>query len=415
MPRMADSAFLGRGGLNKKHTIIILQWLVAIASSYLMLFSRGQLTDDTRSYALVALFLASGVIFYRLPEPVFQHRYFDVLLFGADTVLISLAIYQNRSAPWDLFLLYFFIIFLAAAGETLVKIVLGFVVVTLVYLGFLLQQGKPLAEIAPDFFIRMTFLFGVSILYGYLSEDVRREKVRAEAAEQKERVKMDLVAALAHDIKSPLGVIMSYAENLSEGLAGEPANRDKLEALGRIEDNAQRIVNLVTGFLEASKAEAGKLEIERRPVAINPLLQEVARQLESDIHKKNIELQMRLDAKLPELSGDSAQLERVFWNLLGNAIKFTPAGGTVTVTSSRHDGSVAVSIRDTGIGIQPDDLPALFMQFRRLKGAAKVEGTGLGLFIVKTIVEAHRGTVKAESEGGSGSNFTVRLPIRVGR
>jgi signal transduction histidine kinase len=124
---------------------------------------------------------------------------------------------------------------------------------------------------------------------------------------------------------------------------------------------------------------------------------------------------MCLDAKLPELSGDSAQLERVFWNLLGNAIKFTPAGGTVTVTSSRQDGTVDISIRDTGIGIQPDDLPALFTQFRRLKGAAKVEGTGLGLFIVKTIVEAHRGTVKAESAGGSGSNFTVRLPIRVGR
>ncbi|HTM07123.1 MAG TPA: HAMP domain-containing sensor histidine kinase [Verrucomicrobiae bacterium] len=412
---MVDSVPFGRGALNKKHTIIILQWLVVIASSYLMLFSKGQLTGDTRSYALVALFLASGLVFYRLPEPVFHHRFFDVVLFGADTVLISAAIYQNRDAPWDLFLLYFFIIFLAAVGETLLKIIAGFVVISVVYLGFLLQQGKPLAEVAPDFFIRMTFLFGVSILYGYLSEDVRREKVRAEAAEQKERVKMELVAALAHDIKTPLGIIMGYAENLSEQLSSRPGNEDKLQALGRVQENAQRIVNLVTGFLEASKAEAGKLEIERRPVALNPLLEEVARQLDPDIHKKNIELKMRLDAKLPEFFGDTAQLERVFWNLLGNAIKFTPAGGTVTVTSSRQDGAVAVSIRDTGIGIQPDDLPQLFTQFRRLKGAAKVEGTGLGLFIVKTIVEAHRGTVQAESAGGEGSNFTVRIPIRPGR
>src|SRR5215470_6176394 len=109
---MGESALLGRGGLNKKHTIIILQWLVAIASSYLMLFSRGQLTSDASAYALVALFLASGVVFYRLSERVFHHRFFDVMLFGADTVLISLAIYQNRDAPWDFFLLYFFIIFL---------------------------------------------------------------------------------------------------------------------------------------------------------------------------------------------------------------------------------------------------------------------------------------------------------------
>jgi signal transduction histidine kinase len=412
---MAETAAFSRGVLNKKHTIIILQWLVAIASSYLMLFNKGQLNGNAVTYSLVAVFLASGLLFYRLPERVFHHRFFDVGLFGGDTLLISAAIYQNRDAPWDLFLLYFFIIFLAAMGETLLKIVLGFVVISVVYLGFLLQQGKALDEIAPDFFIRMTFLFGVSILYGYLSEDVRREKVRAEAAEQKERVKMDLVAALAHDIKGPLGVIMGYAENLSEALTAQNGNQDKAEALERIQDNAQRIVNLVTGFLEASKAEAGKLEIARRPIALNDLLREVARQLEPEINKKNLDLQMRLDAKLPELSADTAQIERVFWNLLGNAIKFTPAGGTVTVSSSRQDGTVAVSIRDTGIGIQPEDLPLLFTRFRRLKGSGKIEGTGLGLFIVKTIVEAHRGTVQAESAGSSGSDFTVRLPLRTGR
>jgi signal transduction histidine kinase len=401
--------------LNKKHTIVILQWLVAVASSYLMLFSKGALAGDLVSYALVALFLASGLAFMRLPEPVFHHRLFDILLFVGDTALISAAIYQNRTAPWDLFLLYFYIVFLAAVGETLSRIVLGFIVVSLVYLGFLLQQGRPFAEVAPDFFLRMTFLFGVAILYGYLSADVRREKVRAEAAEHKERVKMDLVAALAHDIKSPLGIIIGYAERLTDQLSADRADADKVEALGRIHDNAQRIVNLVTGFLEASKAEAGKLEIAHRPVAINPLLEQVARQLEPDIRKKSLDLELRLEDRLPDLTGDSAQLERVFWNLLGNAIKFTPSGGKVTVRSSRQDRSVAVSIRDSGIGIKPEDLPLLFTQFRRLNSAAKIDGTGLGLFIVKTIVEAHRGTVQAESPRDGGSNFTVRIPLRDAR
>ena len=401
--------------LNKKHTIVILQWLVAIASSYLMLFSKGALAGDPVSYALVALFLASSLVFTRLPERAFHHRFFDMLLFVADTALITAAIYQNRTAPWDLFLLYFFIVFLAAVGETLSRIVLGFIVVSLVYLGFLLQQGRPFAEVAPDFYLRMTFLFGVAILYGYLSADVRREKVRAEAAEHKERVKMELVAALAHDIKSPLGIIMGYAERLTDQLSADRANADKVDALDRIQENAQRIVNLVTGFLEASKAESGKLEIARRPVAINPLLEQVARQLEPDIRKKNLALEIALDDRLPDLTGDCAQLERVFWNLLGNAIKFTPAGGKVAVSSARQGSVVAVSIRDTGIGIQPEDLPLLFTQFRRLNSAAKIDGTGLGLFIVKTIVEAHRGTVQAESPAGGGSNFTVRIPFRDGR
>jgi signal transduction histidine kinase len=409
---MAQTMAFGHGILNKKQTIITLQWLVAIVSSYLMLFDKGAIVGDAWSYGLVIVFLTSGLIFYRIPEAVFQDRFFDLMLFGGDTVLISVAIYQNRGAPWDLFLLYFFIIFLAAVGETLVRIALGFVVISLVYLGFLLQQGKPLAEIGADFFVRMTFLFGVSILYGYLSEDVRREKIRAEAAEQKERVKMELVAALAHDIKSPLGVIMSYGETLADQLAGNGENEKRLLMLDRIQENARRIVNLVTGFLDASKAEVGKLEIAHGPVSVNRLLEIVVRHEETDIRKKNLALEMHLDESLPDLLGDQAQLERVFWNLIGNAIKFTPAGGKITVASRRDDGHITVSIRDTGIGIAPDDLPHLFTKFNRLKGSAKIEGTGLGLFIVKTIVEAHRGSIQVASIDGQGSTFTVRVPIR---
>jgi signal transduction histidine kinase len=145
---------------------------------------------------------------------------------------------------------------------------------------------------------------------------------------------------------------------------------------------------------------------------VNQLLGTVARHEESDLTKKNLSLEMNLDENLPELLGDNAQIERVFWNLLGNAIKFTPAGGKITVTSSRDDGDVCVSFRDTGIGIPREELPLLFSQFKRLKGSAKIEGTGLGLFIVKTIIEAHKGTVQVESPDGQGSIFTVRVPIR---
>jgi hypothetical protein len=139
---MADRTGISRGLLDKKQTIITLQWLVAIVSSYFMLFNKGQFTGDGWTYGLVAVFLASALVFYRIPDAAFQHRSFDIVLFGANTALISLAIYQNHEAPWDLFLLYFFIIFIAAVGETLVKIVLGFIVISLVLPGFLLQQAN---------------------------------------------------------------------------------------------------------------------------------------------------------------------------------------------------------------------------------------------------------------------------------
>ena len=398
--------------LSKKKAISILQWLVAIVTSYLLLFSKGGISDDPWAYGLIAVLLASTFVIQRLPEAAFQHRHFDVILLVIDTVLISLSIYMNRDLPWDLFLFYFFILFLAAIGENMIRIVIGSVLISMVYLGLQFGQGKGIAQIDPEVFVRIPFLFGSSILYGYLSENAKKEKHRAESAEQKERLKMDLVSALAHDIKNPLGIIMGYAETLADQLTGRDRAKEHLEILDRIQESAQRIVNLVTGFLEASKAEAGKLSVEERPVELNTLIREVAQQQMGDLRKKNISLDVVLDEGVPTVLGDKAQLDRVLWNLVGNAIKFTPAGGKITVSSRRDDRHVCVAVRDTGIGIPKEELPLLFSQFRRLKGSAKVEGTGLGLFIVKTIIEAHKGTVQAESEDGKGSTFTVKVPIR---
>jgi len=408
---MADLEKSGGPILDKKQAINILQWLIVIVTSYLLLFSKGAANEDPRVYGLIIIFLASSLVIRRLPEAVFQHRYFDITLLVIDTALISASIYMNRDVPWDLFLFYFFILFLAAIGENMVRIVIGSVLISLVYVGLLLEQGKGLSQIGPDLFIRIPFLFGASILYGYLSENAKKEKIRAETAEQRERLKMDLVSALAHDIKNPLGIIMGYAETMSDQFIGRSEAKGNLEILDRIQESAQRIVNLVTGFLEASKAESGKLNLEERPVELNSLIREVAQQQMGDLRKKNILLDVELDETIPTVVGDKTQLDRVLWNLVGNAIKFTPGGGRITVSSRRDNGYVCVAVKDTGIGIPKDELPLLFSQFRRLKGSGKIEGTGLGLFIVKTIIEAHKGTVQAESAGGQGSTFTVRVPI----
>src|SRR3989338_4202254 len=223
---------------------------------------------------------------------------------------------------------------------------------------------------------------------------------------------MDLVSALAHDIKNPLGIIMGYAETMADKFTGRSDEKDSLEILERIQQSAERIVNLVTGFLEASRAETGRISVEEHPVKLNEIIQEVTRHQMGEMQKKDISLDVDLDENIPTILGDRKQLDRVLWNLVGNAIKFTPAGGTITVSSKRDNGHVSVAVKDTGIGIPQEELPLLFSQFRRLKGSAKIEGTGLGLFIVKTIIEAHKGTVQAESAGGQGATFSVRLPIR---
>lgn len=397
--------------LDKKHTVIIIQWLIVIVTSYLIVFSEGQVSEDPIVYGLVVVLLISALVLYRLPVKLFDHPYFDTALLLADTMLISAAIYMNRTIPWDLFLIYFFILLLASIGTNLLRIVIGSVVVSLLYLAVLVEKGAGIPQISTDLVIRIPFLFGVSVLYGYLSENANRERKRAELAEERERMKMDLVSSLAHDIKNPLGIIMGYAEMLVEFLEERKGEKEHIELLERIQTSGQRIVNLVTGFLDASKAEVGKLEIAHRPVSFNALLKDVIRQQEAELQRKQLTLDLNLDEQLPEVMGDAAQLDRVFWNLIGNAIKFTPTGGKIGVSCKREDGHVCVAVQDTGIGIPHTELPLLFTQFKRLKGAMKIEGTGLGLFIVKTIIEAHKGSVRVESVDGQGSTFTVRIPI----
>ncbi|MFQ5904187.1 MAG: sensor histidine kinase [Candidatus Binatia bacterium] len=386
--------------------------MVVIGTSYLSLFSKGQVAEDPRVFSLVTVLLMSILVLHRVPEAVFGYRFFPHALVVVNTVLVTVGIGLNRATPWDLFLLFFFGLFIAGIGESLIQIVMGCLIISIIFVVLTLLQGMSSSLLDSDLLLRIPFVFGVSILYGYLAEQVKREKRRAEKSEETDRLKRQLVSALAHDIKNPLGVIMGYAENVASRLEGLPEGKEILEPLQRIQDNTQRIVKLVTGFLDASKAEAGKLEVVQLPVQLNLLIREVGQQQMGDLRKKNLSLSVDLDDHLPEIMGDEAQLDRVLWNLIGNAIKFTPMGGKITVTSRLENGHVCVSVKDTGMGIPKDELPLLFSEFRRLKGTAKIEGTGLGLFIVKTVVEAHGGTVAVESKEGQGTTFSIRFPIR---
>lgn len=246
-----------------------------------------------------------------------------------------------------------------------------------------------------------------------LKELGKTERMRAHKAEEASRVKRQLASALAHDIKNPLGLISGYAEFLTGRLESVPEAKEDLEFLSHIQSSAQRITKLVTGFLDVAKLEAG-YNIISRPVDLNHLIREAAQQQILGLREKDLTLTLELADPLPQIMGDEDQLGRVLWNLLDNAIKFTPPGGKIAVVSRWEDGQVVIEVRDTGMGIPEDELPKLFSEFRRLRSAGKIEGTGLGLFIVKTIVEAHGGKVAAESQEGRGATFSLWFPIATG-
>ncbi len=218
------------------------------------------------------------------------------------------------------------------------------------------------------------------------------------------QLKHDLVATLAHDIKGPLTSIVGFAELLEEGfLEGD----DATDAARTIRTNAQRLATLANDMLALSRVEYGELEIADDRVDVVDILRNA---IESVATEREIEKTLALENAY--VRGDAERLRQVFDNLLRNAIKYSPGGEPLRVRLEESGLNFTIAVEDRGIGVPPDEISKLFNRFARASNArkAKIAGTGVGLFIVKTIVEGHGGTVAIQSTLGSGSTFTIALP-----
>ncbi|HUN28531.1 MAG TPA: ATP-binding protein [Alphaproteobacteria bacterium] len=224
------------------------------------------------------------------------------------------------------------------------------------------------------------------------------------AVMQISQLKHDLVATLAHDTKGPLTSIIGFAELLEEGfLEGDEAT----DASRTIRSNAQRLATLANDMLALSRVEHGELEIADDRVDLAEVLRST---LEAIGAERPIDLTIGVQGAY--VRGDAERLRQVFDNLVRNAIKFSPGGEPIAIQVSEQGTGFNVSVQDRGIGIPPDDIGKLFNRFVRASNArkSKIAGTGVGLFIVKTIVERHGGSVGVQSTLGSGSTFSVSLP-----
>jgi len=222
-----------------------------------------------------------------------------------------------------------------------------------------------------------------------------------------EQLRADFLSMITHDIKVPLTVILGYTEMLTD--PEPPPDQIPPDILTRIRESGETIHALVCNFLDLSRIEAGRMTLDPRPFDLRGMLAHAIEHYESTARRKGIALALDGES-LPSLLADESQLERVVTNLLANAIKYTPTGGRVTIRTERENGNVLIAFKDTGRGIPADELPHLFEKYRRVREAKRTEGTGLGLFIAKTIVDAHGGDIRVESTPGVGSTFTLVLP-----
>jgi signal transduction histidine kinase/ActR/RegA family two-component response regulator len=237
------------------------------------------------------------------------------------------------------------------------------------------------------------------------------EQVARSAAERANRLKDQFLAVVSHELRTPLNAILGWADMLRRGRLDE-VRRDR--AFQSIYDSARRQAQLIDDLLDVSRIMAGMLRIERTAVDLNTVVDDAVRAMQPAGDARNVRITTEADSWLGFIQGDSARLEQVVANLLSNAVKFTPDGGAVHVQLNRVQDVVEVRVRDTGQGISPDFLPYIFEPFRQADGSTTRlhGGLGLGLSIVKHLVEAHGGSVEAQSAGvGQGATFIARFPI----
>jgi len=240
---------------------------------------------------------------------------------------------------------------------------------------------------------------------------LEREQAAHAEADNANGIKDEFLALLSHELRTPLTSILGWSDMLMEGTLGEVAEKHAFEIIGR---NARGQRQLIDDLLDTSRIITGKMRLEVRPVELAPLIEIVVEAVRPAANARNIQLQVVLDPLTSPISGDPQRLQQIIWNLLTNAIKFTPKGGSVEVGLERIKSHLELLISDTGQGIEPAFLPHVFDRFLQSDSSStrRHGGLGLGLSIVRQLVELHGGTVTALSQGaGLGATFKVTFPL----
>lgn len=244
-----------------------------------------------------------------------------------------------------------------------------------------------------------------------LAAALRAEQEARQAAETATRLKDEFLAVISHELRSPLNSILGWNQFLMRGADEATVRR----AAVVIERQGAQQLRLIEDLIDTSRITMGKMRLEVQPVELAEVILAALDTVRPAAAAKNILLLPDFDKDAGQISGDSDRLQQVVWNLLTNAVKFTPSGGTVFVGLRRESSNVALTVRDTGQGIEPKFLPFVFDRFRQADASTsrRFGGLGLGLALVRHLIEMHGGTVTAESTGeNQGTTFTARFPLR---
>ncbi|NQT90534.1 MAG: GAF domain-containing sensor histidine kinase [Candidatus Omnitrophica bacterium] len=260
---------------------------------------------------------------------------------------------------------------------------------------------------------KKTFTRNDLVLLSFIADHVGLAIQNALTHEEVKRMadlKLDFISNISHELKNPLGIIKNSISLVLDGLTGE-IESNKRRILDIANRNIDRLNRLLSSLLELAKLEAGKVIVRRKYIDIRKVIDERVEFVRPTAESKGLKVGVHYSMKYSKVWADRDKIAEVIENLLGNALKFTPKGGRITVGASEKDKELFIWVQDTGMGIKKKDLPHLFNKFEQVgPKKSKAEGTGLGLAICKEIVELHKGKIWAESTLHKGTKFNIMLP-----
>jgi len=386
--------------------LVLLRYVLIIAVSYLVI-SRRDATGVVSPAAaiLVAIALASNVVLGWTAWRRVRFVHLAGIVVVIDTIWLSVSLSLLGHLTTEFFFLYFFVLFFAALAENLVLMLAGVVAASGAYLWVLtrLYPGDVWTE---DHLLQLTFLFSAAVFYGVLVNRARQSRRAAELLEVTDRERTELLATLAHDIGGPAHVISFGAETLAHAVAASDVTvRPLLDAIVR---NSRVLQQLTERFLEYSRVRARRLDLAPAPVAVAAAVEQVAAQYELQARTRGVGLVLAL-ADVPTAFLDELALTRAVGNVVANAIRYCDRGAVVEIALTLEADVIAITVRDSGCGMTAEQRASIGRPF--LAPADATSGSGLGLFIVRSLVEAQGGTMTTVSERGRGTEITLRLPF----
>ncbi len=388
--------------------LVLLRWVLIIAIAYLVLFSRPLTEVPPVAAVFIAFYLASNLALVQLLRLRLQRAWVEwgvvVLDIGAVTVALAL----TGEGHNDLFVLYFVVLFLSALTDGVLLSVAAALFIGAAHLytaagfvdaGVLIEQG---------YMVRIPFLFAVALFFGNLVQRTRSRQRDAQDGLLRAQ-RMELLSTVSHDLRNPLGVIDSLTGLLLDGDAGR-LNTEQTGLLERIRVSIRQVLHLSNNLIDAERIELNNFPVRFAVCDLRVALEETLMIAETAAGLKGVSLLADLpQAPLPVVV-DSIQIERAVANLVGNAIKFTSAGGSVRISMRREGESVRIEVADTGSGF-PENLLQDLGRKHHLGSQAKGTGSGLGLYIAGAVTRAHGGRIVATNRSGGGAVIALEIPV----